>query len=73
MERFLRVLMSNAWNRDKNDIQLLYRETTSHIGLVAGVSDEPIIAENFDSPVSFNSAVRSGVRQCGPSRSAASA
>ena len=29
MERFLRVLMSNAWNRDRNDIQLLYRETTS--------------------------------------------
>lgn len=29
LERFLRVLMSNAWHRDKKHIQLLYRETTS--------------------------------------------
>jgi len=29
VENFLKVLMSNAWNRDKNNIQLMYRETTS--------------------------------------------
>ena len=29
MEHFLKVLMSNAWNRDKKNIQILYRETTS--------------------------------------------
>lgn len=29
MEHFLKVLMSNAWNRDKKNIQLLYRETTT--------------------------------------------
>ena len=29
MEQFLKVLMSNAWNRDKKNIQLLYRETIS--------------------------------------------
>lgn len=29
VEHFLKVLMSNAWNRDKNNIQLMYREFTS--------------------------------------------
>lgn len=29
IERFLKVLMLNAWTREKNYIQLLYRETTS--------------------------------------------
>ena len=29
MEHFLKVLMSNAWHRDKKNIQILYRETTS--------------------------------------------
>jgi hypothetical protein len=29
IENFLRMMMSNAWIRDKNNILLLYRETTS--------------------------------------------